>query len=331
MVGFGMMDNFVMIQAGDLIDNTIGVSLGLATLTAAASGQIISDFSGVCFGGVIESVASKLGLPKSGLSAEQLSSRNVKIVSVSGAALGVVLGCCIGMTSLLFMDLEKADRLKKQAEMQSLFKTVVEHGKTVVNAEHSTLWLVEPDKEHVTTTLRVGSGAHDNDVLEAFGLWDLNRDGVLDVDEVRQGLMKIGRKHLSVDSLFEKVRPKVPGKLDLSEFRTLMLDIILREDVVLELNPKGVKGQAAASKQIIRIDKVNEKARTGTFDRMTGHRTYSIIVGPVIDEDGEVIALIEMANKRASDGGMVPFTETDELLIEMLCKHAAIFISICNA
>jgi hypothetical protein len=39
MVGFGFMDNMVMIQAGQYIDSTIGVQLGLATLTAAACGK----------------------------------------------------------------------------------------------------------------------------------------------------------------------------------------------------------------------------------------------------------------------------------------------------
>lgn len=38
MVGFGAMDNFVMIQAGQYIDSTLGVQLGLATMTAAAAG-----------------------------------------------------------------------------------------------------------------------------------------------------------------------------------------------------------------------------------------------------------------------------------------------------
>ena len=40
MIGFGFMDNLIMIQAGDLIDNTTGVRFGLATLTAAAFGQV---------------------------------------------------------------------------------------------------------------------------------------------------------------------------------------------------------------------------------------------------------------------------------------------------
>ena len=58
-----MMDNFVMIQAGDLIDSTIGIHFGMATLTAAAFGQIFSDVSGVVFGGVVDAAAVKLGLP----------------------------------------------------------------------------------------------------------------------------------------------------------------------------------------------------------------------------------------------------------------------------
>eukprot|EP00968_Pinguiococcus_pyrenoidosus_P016854 scaffold1638_cov258-Pinguiococcus_pyrenoidosus.AAC.78 len=40
MVGFGFMDNTVMILAGDAIDSTIGVRFGLATMTAAAFGEM---------------------------------------------------------------------------------------------------------------------------------------------------------------------------------------------------------------------------------------------------------------------------------------------------
>jgi len=43
MVGFGFMDNFIMIQAGGYIDATLGVKMGLATMTAAAMGQVFSD------------------------------------------------------------------------------------------------------------------------------------------------------------------------------------------------------------------------------------------------------------------------------------------------
>ena len=44
MFGFGVMDNLVMIQAGEAIDASIGVTFGLATMTSAAMGQIVSEF-----------------------------------------------------------------------------------------------------------------------------------------------------------------------------------------------------------------------------------------------------------------------------------------------
>jgi len=43
MVGFGFMDQTIMIQAGNAIDCTLGVTLGLSTLSAAAFGQIVSN------------------------------------------------------------------------------------------------------------------------------------------------------------------------------------------------------------------------------------------------------------------------------------------------
>ena len=50
MVGFGIMDNLIMIQVGEQIDLTFGVSFGLQTMTAAGFGQVISDTAGVCSG-----------------------------------------------------------------------------------------------------------------------------------------------------------------------------------------------------------------------------------------------------------------------------------------
>ena len=135
MIGFGFMDNLVMIQAGnvptdgswrqaptlnainahtrslagDLIDNTIGVTLGFAALTSAAFGQvgdggsrpppppqsmpphpplpqhhkIFSDVSGICFGGMVEAAAARMGLASSGITAAQVDS---SLVSCPSAA-----------------------------------------------------------------------------------------------------------------------------------------------------------------------------------------------------------------------------------------------------
>ena len=63
-IGFGFLDNAVMIVAGDYIDSTIGVYFHLSMLAAAAFGNTISDLVGIFFGGYIELVADRLGLPQ---------------------------------------------------------------------------------------------------------------------------------------------------------------------------------------------------------------------------------------------------------------------------
>eukprot|EP00392_Amoebophrya_sp_AT5.2_P016117 g16360.t1 len=156
MIGFGFMDNMVMIQAGDLIDNTIGVKFGLATLTAAACGQVFSDVSGVCFGGVVDAMCAKLGLPTADLSTAQRQLPIVKRTATGGSVVGVVVGCCLGMLSLLFMDLEAAERAKKQQELDTIFKTVIREGSETLNAERCSLFVVDPDTREVWTRAATG-------------------------------------------------------------------------------------------------------------------------------------------------------------------------------
>ena len=143
MIGFGFMDNLVMIQAGDLIDNSIGVALGLATLTSAAFGQIVSDVSGTLSSGVVEALADSLGLPRAGLSDAQMQQRRVRVAGTAGAVVGVALGCMLGMVSLLFMDLEKAERMKRQRELRTLYTALMENGHNVIGARHCALFLCD--------------------------------------------------------------------------------------------------------------------------------------------------------------------------------------------
>jgi len=52
----------MMIQAGNMIDMTIGVTFGLSTLSAAAYGQIVSNAGSILFGEAVEAAAAALGL-----------------------------------------------------------------------------------------------------------------------------------------------------------------------------------------------------------------------------------------------------------------------------
>lgn len=102
MVGFGIVDCIVMTQVGSTIDAVLGATLGISAMTAAAIGLFCSDSCGVLFGGTIEAMASRLGLPSADLSPKQLEMPRVRRVATLGRLLGVQLGVILGSTSLLF-------------------------------------------------------------------------------------------------------------------------------------------------------------------------------------------------------------------------------------
>ena len=135
-IGFGFMDNSILIVAGDAIDTTLGVVLGISTLCAAAIGNIISDLAGIGLGTVIEDFcAQRLGLKPPDLTAAQRQLRKVRFASQMGMATGMTIGCILGMFPLLFIDSDKIQNLKKKKHLESLFMDVVSEAKTLIGAE----------------------------------------------------------------------------------------------------------------------------------------------------------------------------------------------------
>ena len=115
-----------MIQAGGYIDATLGVTMGLATLTAAAMGQVISDVSGVLFGGTVERICEQLRIVKpSQLTQAQRALPLCRNVAMAGSVLGIIVGCMLGASSLLFVDLEAHDRQRRALELKDIVGSMV--------------------------------------------------------------------------------------------------------------------------------------------------------------------------------------------------------------
>ena len=113
-VGFGIMDNAILIWAGDQIDTHLGVLFGISTLCAAAIGNIISDVAGVGLGTVIEDICAKrLNMPTPNFTEVQRKLRSVRFAGQIGNAIGLTVGCIIGMFPLLFIDTENVQRMKQ--------------------------------------------------------------------------------------------------------------------------------------------------------------------------------------------------------------------------
>ena len=107
-IGFGFADNFVMIIAGDIFDNTFCQVLGFSTLAAAGLGNTVSDAIGIGAGGMIERISTKLGINEPNLTKAQLASSHVKRTRLAASVIGMSFGCLVGMTPLMFMSDRKS-------------------------------------------------------------------------------------------------------------------------------------------------------------------------------------------------------------------------------
>ncbi|XP_020507327.2 transmembrane protein 65 [Labrus bergylta] len=114
-VGFGFLDNAIMIAAGTQIELSIGVTLGISTMAAAALGNLVSDLAGLGLAGYVESLASKLGMQVPDLTPKQVDMWQTRVSSHMGKGIGVTIGCILGMFPLLLMgdDDDKKEKEEK--------------------------------------------------------------------------------------------------------------------------------------------------------------------------------------------------------------------------
>ena len=179
--------------------------LGLSTLTAAAFGQIFSDVSGVVFGGTVEAAATKLGLPVPHLSKVQRVMPVTKFYATAGGVAGVMFGCLLAMTQLLWMDLGKADRARRKQELETLFQSIMRGGNRLVHAQHCTLWLVDKGGEHLWSRGVTGDAPGRDELRETFRRYDTGGEGYITPTELHDALAKLGRR-LTVDEAEEMIR-----------------------------------------------------------------------------------------------------------------------------
>ncbi|XP_045159474.2 transmembrane protein 65-like [Mercenaria mercenaria] len=103
-IGFGFLDNFLMILAGEYIEFKFGAMFGISTMAAAALGNWISDLAGVQTAHYVEVVTSKFGVKAPALTPEQVDMSSTRWASNIGKAIGVSIGCILGMFPLLLYE-----------------------------------------------------------------------------------------------------------------------------------------------------------------------------------------------------------------------------------
>ncbi|TSP90478.1 Transmembrane protein 65 [Bagarius yarrelli] len=98
-VGFGFLDNAIMIAA----------------VSAAALGNLVSDLAGLGLAGYVEALAARLGMQIPDLTPKQADMWQTRLSSHVGKAIGVTIGCILGMFPLLFLSDEDEEETQSAA------------------------------------------------------------------------------------------------------------------------------------------------------------------------------------------------------------------------
>ncbi|CAE7196779.1 HEMB [Symbiodinium sp. CCMP2592] len=323
MVGFGIMDNTIMIHAGEMIDEHLGMALGLSTMASAAAGQVISDFSGVCFGGTLEAAASKLGLRHPALSDKQRQMSVVKLLGTAGSAIGVLCGCLLGMLNLLFLDLRKVERQKKHAELQTICKTFAVDGPAHFEAERCTLYIRDSEDKYLWTFAKRWqlSDAQLSE-FKSFTEEQDYSDGAI--------ASALAELHFKASEIAHLVRKSKEVSSD--EFR-VYLEQQLERPTRIKLRAGGTKKYVVDAKKLLNTPVVYSDPRFAATHRNTGSgtRACSVLVCPILSKrSGEVLGVLEVINKMPKRPQKPVFTEMDEKLALMMCSHVASIVdTIC--
>jgi tRNA-specific adenosine deaminase 1 len=355
-IGFGFMDNAILIIAGDAIDTSLGVSLGISTLCAAAIGNIISDLAGVgCSAYIEDFCATTLKLPIPKLSEAQRQLRSVRMASQGGMAIGMTIGCLMGMIPLLFIDANKADRLREKARLERLYNDVVNEAKTLVEAESTCLYL-RVDKDESSSNQKRSGGSKTQPFFGILPGYHPSVNGeflyAMYYDEPLQN-----KQHSTTESLVRYVTngSRVSKRSDDGKSKATAAPPSEADDdddaVVGVAVPARPKAQTPHTTRVIPLGKgiVSRAVLTGTTWNIAGnlmeeqdfyplsvewgHKEFDYdhfrdcAVVPILDGKGRVIAVLEALNKDRAAAQPLDFggfTDQDVEILMSLASHVSV-------
>jgi len=338
-IGFGFMDNAILIIAGDAIDTSLGVTLGISTLCAAAIGNIISDLAGIGFAASIEDFCAttlKLSVPI--LSTAQRQMRSVRMASQAGTAIGITVGCVLGLIPLLFIDSNKADRLREKARLESLCLDVLNEAKSLVGAESTVLYLrVDKDEErdHSKTQKRASDEILPDHYLSVKGAYLFAMFYVEPTNKSKSNPVSVVTStENAIMRMVSNRRQDIPDSSSDSS-KTISTtskgsdnesgDAKVGPVVVPESSPSSTISHPASISRVVPVGKgiISRAVLTGTTWNITGNlanepdfyplsnKTGAVTdqnqfrdcaVVPILDGQGRVIAVLEAFNKECEDG-----------------------------
>lgn len=98
-----------------------------------------------------------------------------------------------------------------------------------------------------------------------------------------------------------------------------------------EPNYSNISTYAALTEKIVNVPDAYDSTQfdfsgTRKFDEKSGYRSKSFLTVPLKTRAGQIVAVLQLINARASSGETIPFSKSVQRLVEALASHAAVAI-----
>jgi len=255
-------------------------------MCAAAIGNIVSDVAGILMGTAIEDFCAKyLNLPNPNLTNAQRQLRSVRFANQFGCAVGIVVGCVIGMFPLLYIDSNKIQARKREAHLDSMFRDVITEAGSLIGAQRTCMYLVvdDPnDEDQQKQQQQQGGGGGDTQEKQVQPQHPPKRWG--------------GKKR-------RQPIPKPDGTYLYAKYDADADGNTFQSDRQFPLG-RGIVSRAALTGEAWNIYDVRSEPdfapETGEDDNQQGFRQSEIrnmVCVPVLDAQGRAIAVLQALNK----------------------------------
>ncbi|SCM01452.1 conserved protein, unknown function [Plasmodium chabaudi chabaudi] len=301
---FGFIDNSFMIISGDLFDSTFCAILGLSTMAAAGLGNLTSDVLGIFIGGYIEKIIVCIGFPRINLTNKQLKMNRTRKYYYLGSAVGIAIGCLLGMIPLLFIDStkleEKKNKFKKKKKKEH--ELPEKHTQQLHNDNND---LDKKLIEFVSNKLP----QYINSSYAFLFIFDKNKNQFYTI--INNNLIYIPTTHDIISETHMKKQIVNYYNQNLTNIYTNsfhMTNMNKQDDLQSALN----KSNNANDDHNYKISKINDG-----FFKHHGINANQILTAPVFGANESIIAIITVVNSTKK----IPFSDRDAHFLNLFSSH----------
>ncbi|CAD2105223.1 conserved protein, unknown function [Plasmodium vinckei petteri] len=303
---FGFIDNSFMIISGDLFDSTFCAILGLSTMAAAGLGNLTSDVLGIFIGGYIEKMIVCIGFPRINLTNKQLKMNRTRKYYYLGSAVGIAIGCLLGMVPLLFIDNTKLEEKKNQFKKKKKKEQELQH------PEKHTQQIHNDNKNSDKKLIEFVSKKLPQYINSSYAflfIFDKNKNQFYTL--INNNLIYIPTTHDIISEAHIKKQIVNYYNQNLTNIYTNSFDMTnmnKQGDLQSVLN----KSNHAKDDHNCEISKIND-----AFFKHHGINANQVLIAPVFGSNESIIAIITVVNSTKK----IPFSDRDAHFLNLFSSH----------